>query len=317
MKQKGSNSRIKFSERKTSEVKDCYFKTIFNNPRHVVLQSNEAVTFQLISENQSICSIHFTIDEHIAYSPLRSLFGGFEISKKVDPDQVDSFYKKIEKSLVEKGVKRISVILQPNFFKKGKYKLAKGVLEKHGFKKAVKYKNHHIEILGKSLQPFMHDMERRKLKKANKAGLEFHVEPQEMLPIIYNFITVCRKEKQQPVNITHENLLESFQQFPQDYLLFTVKKGNEIYASTICVKVNDTVLYNFLPASPARFNSISPMVKLIDSLYSYAHKHNFKYIDLGVSTTSDGNHQDSLIKFKKHMGGKRSTKLKMEKELKG
>jgi len=309
------NHELQVIEKLTKDVNDCFYKTLFNDPKHVILQSSEALTYQLLLDKEPSGTIHFIIEDKVAYSPARSLFGGFALSKKVDQEKLEFFYSEIEVSLKKKGVIKISIISHPNFFRKGRYKLAKFVLENRGFKKAIKYKNHHIEILGKSLQPFIHNMERRKLKKCNKAGMEFYHEPVELLPVIYNFIAVCRKEKSQPLNITMEKLSESFQKFPDNYFIFTVKKSNEIYAATIAVKVNESIFYNFLPASPVKFNAISPTVKLLDGLYTFAKKNGFKFIDLGVSTTSDGKDQSSLIKFKKHMGGKRSTKLRMEKNI--
>src|SRR5690606_29099585 len=186
-------------------------------------------------------------------------------------------------------------------------KLMKNVLEDSGYSRLLKLKNHSIEITG-SLSQVMHPMEKRKLKKCNDFGLKLFHEPVEMLPLIYEFIRLCRKEKKQPLSIDYETLQRSFENFPDNYFIFTVKKSNEIYAATIAVKVNEKVLYNFLPASPAKFNDLSPTVKLIDGMYSYAYKKKFKFLDLGISTTPEGKNEKTLIEFKKHRGGQTSSK---------
>lgn len=309
-------AQVQVKESLTRNADDCFFRTLFNNPEHVLLQSSDAITFQMWDPSEgSIGSIHFIIDDGVAYSPYKSLFGGFEIKKQVKPEDLNFFYQQIEQSLRLKGVNRIIIILPANFYRNKRFNLMKKVLENHGFQTSLKYKNHHIELKKNTIASLFHPMEKRKLKKCNSQKLGFYQESPEMLPLVYNFISLCRKEKNHPLNMTYENLKESFERFPENYLIFTVRQNNEIYAATIAVVVNDKILYNFLPASPTRFNDLSPTVKLIEGLFKFAKSNNYKYLDLGVSTTHDGEDQTSLIDFKKHVGGIRSLKLKMEKAL--
>lgn len=299
----------------TKNAGEVFFENLFNDPRHVLMQSGDALTYNLYFNHILSGSIHFTIEENTAYSPKKSLFGGFEIHKKVTPEALREFYYAVEKDLHERKVKKVILTLPANFYRKARVKMIKNTLEEVGFARLLKCKNHSIEITEKSLSALIHPMEKRKLKKCNDFGLEFFREPIDMLPVVYEFIHLCRKEKKHPLSIDSNQLNQSFQLFPDNYFIFTVKKSNEIYAATIGVKVNDKVIYNFLPASPAKFNDLSPTVKLIDGLYSFAYKKRFKYLDLGISTTPEGKNQKTLIEFKKHMGGQKSTKQKFGKML--
>ncbi len=307
--------RLKVKEAPTKGLTEYFYKTLFNHPRHVLLQGENAVSFLLMLGDECGGVFHCFIEDGVAYSPMKSLFGGFETSKKVGYDELRHFIVATIKLLKEKNVRSVRITLPANFFRKPKTKLQKKILQELGFSKVLKLKNHHIEITKKTLLHQMHEMEKRKLKKCNKEGIAFYQEANDMLPILYNFISLCRKEKKQPLNISLENLQQSMETFPENYFIFSVKLNNELFAVTIAVRVNENILYNFLPASPIKFNHLSPMVKLIDGLYSYARSNNYKYLDLGVSTTSDGKDQDSLVAFKMHMGGIRSTKVVMEKQL--
>lgn len=300
----------------TAEIQESYFENLFNDPRHVLMQGGNAYTYHLYADEQLWGSIHFVIHEQAAYSPFHSLFGGFEMREDLSSEILAGFYKAIEKDLVKKNIEQIVITLPAGFYRKSRVKLMKKALEACGFSRLVKFKNHAISISEKRLWALIHPMEKRKLKKCNESGLAFYREPVDMLPVIYEFIRLCRKEKMLPVSIDFDLLQQSFDLFPDHYFLFTVKKNNEIYAATIAVKVNNKVLYNFLPASPTRFNDLSPTVKLIDGLYDFARRHHYEYLDLGVSTTAEGKDQKTLIEFKQHMGGKKSSKVKLGKMLK-
>lgn len=299
----------------TKKIGEVFFENLFNDPRHVLMQGGEALTYNLYFNHILSGSIHFVIEDKTAYSPLKSLFGGFEIHKKVTPEALRAFYLEVEKDLYERKVKKVIITLPANFYRKARVKVMKKVLEEAGFSRLLKCKNHSIEIRERSLSSLIHPMEKRKLSKCNDFGLEFFKEPADMLPVVYEFIHLCRKEKKHPLSINFERLSKSFELFPENYFIFSVKKNNEIYAATIGVKVNDKVIYNFLPASPAKFNDLSPTVKLIDGMYSYAYKKKFKFLDLGISTTPEGKNQKTLIEFKKHMGGQKSSKQKFGKML--
>ncbi len=307
--------RITVRESKTKDLKTLFHKTLFNHPHHVLLQSNEAISYLLFIEDDCYGVFHCVIENGIAYSPYKSLFGGFETAKKVDEGAFKIFIDETLRLLKNKNVEVLKITLPSNFFRKPRTKLQRQILLDQGFEKVLKLKNHHIDITNKNLSSHIHEMEKRKLKKCNSEGLAFYEESADMLPVLYNFISVCRKEKNQPLNISLEQLQLSMNAFPDRYFIFSVKLNNEFFAVTIAVKVNDNVLYNFLPASPIKFNYLSPMVKLIEGLYNFGRQQKFKYLDLGVSTTRDGKDQETLLAFKKHMGGQRSFKVMLEKKL--
>jgi lipid II:glycine glycyltransferase (peptidoglycan interpeptide bridge formation enzyme) len=89
---------------------------------------------------------------------------------------------------------------------------------------------------------------------------------------------------------------------------------NEMVAATVCVKVKDSILYNFLPAHDSLYNMYSPMVFLMEKIYQYTSENKIKYIDLGVSSINN-NPQKGLIRFKERLGSKSVSKLTFLKEI--
>ena len=104
-------------------------------------------------------------------------------------------------------------------------------------------------------------------------------------------------------------------QFPQNYLLFSVRNGDELMAATIAIIVHRKILYNFLPGSLRKMKHFSPTVLLIDGLYKFCQQRQIDMLDLGISTTKDGKNQNSLISFKERMGGQSSPKYFFAKQI--
>jgi lipid II:glycine glycyltransferase (peptidoglycan interpeptide bridge formation enzyme) len=108
--------------------------------------------------------------------------------------------------------------------------------------------------------------------------------------------------------------MKLIQIFPQSYKLFSVSMKNEMVAATVCVKVKDSILYNFLPAHNSSFNMYSPMVFLMEKIYQYTSEKKIRFIDLGVSSINN-NPQKGLIRFKERLGSKAVGKLTFLKEI--
>jgi hypothetical protein len=151
-------------------------------------------------------------------------------------------------------------------------------------------------------------MELRKWRKSQDANYQFSQYGIGKLEDVYHFIADCRKEKGLVINIDFKKLVRSFAVFPEHYYAFVLQRGNEIFAATIAVKINQSTLYNYLPASSIKTNKESPMVYLLDNLYQYCQKIGFSILDLGVSSIQ-GHRQEGLIHFKEHVGGLPTKKL--------
>ncbi|WP_227763862.1 hypothetical protein [Hymenobacter sp. 15J16-1T3B] len=161
-------------------------------------------------------------------------------------------------------------------------------------------------------QPYearLHPSERRRLHKCQRHGFRFEQEPPLLLPLAYEFLRRCREEKGQALSLTEAQLAALFRDFPRDYLLFSVRDAAGDWAAlTVAVLAGRGVLYNFYPASPLRYNAFSPVVLLNAGLHAFGQASGLRLLDLGTSTLPEGLNE-SLLHFKRHLGGVPSLKL--------
>lgn len=291
---------------------------LFNKVRHIHTQGLERRTDYLLVNHfkkRIEAKIHFLLHEATAWSPYKSLFGSFELNPRLGSALLADFAGFIEKDLRDKGMRRIRITHHATAYAPQKSEKVKKVLLEHGYELVWVAKNHHIPVNTSTYAEKIHSMERRRLVKCRKMGLKFHREPAVELPRIYDIIQQSRKEQGLVPSLSEKKLQQYLEDFGQDFALFTVKDDQTIYAATITIRVHRNILYNFLPASPKRYHQFSPTVLLMEGLYNYCKEHNYEMLDWGVSTTADGNDQDSLIRFKERMGGIASEKWRFEKVL--
>lgn len=291
---------------------------LFNKIKHINTQGVENRVDYFIVNNvkkRIEGKIHFLINDNIAYSPYRSLFGSFEFNPRIHPNLLFEFWTFIENDLVVREIEEVKITNFADCYAPKKAELIKTTLEKAGFSIALKAVNHHIPIDEDSYKNRLHRMEKRKLKKCKEKGFTFHQEPNTHAEEIYNYIQSCREEQGLHVSISLKKLFEYLDHFAQNYLLFSVRHEDELLAATIAIKVHMHILYSFTMASLKKFNPYSPSVLLNEGLYEYCQKHQIELLDLGISTERDGKNQDSLILFKERIGCEMSYKYFYKKKL--
>jgi hypothetical protein len=292
---------------------------LFNKIQHINFQEvKERADYFLVNNVKKRIEgkIHFLLKDSVAHSPYRSLFGSFEFNPKLQTSLLADFTRFIEDDLGSRKIQKIRIVHPAECYSEIKAKKTEEALTRVGFQCIHQAVNHHITVDDVPLIEKIHLMEQRKLKKATNKNLQFVNEPEENADEVYEYITKCRSEQGLIPSINKAALHEYLEVFPQNYYLFTVRKGKEILAATVAVKVSRKILYNFLPANLKKFNALSPMVMLLDGLYQWASEANYEMIDLGISTLRDMRPQNDLITFKERMGGILSYKNTFEKVLK-
>jgi lipid II:glycine glycyltransferase (peptidoglycan interpeptide bridge formation enzyme) len=128
-------------------------------------------------------------------------------------------------------------------------------------------------------------------------------------------MTNFRNKAKIPSSIGDRELTDSFKHFPDNYSLhYVTNDRDDILAGAILVKITNTILYYFSPATNPAYSKISPMVFLLDSLYGFAKENGCQALDLGIS--SIGNRpQKGLIRFKDHIGGITSSRFTLQLDL--
>lgn len=290
---------------------------LYNETSFLQLQDAEPpLSFYILhlKKKRVLARCHFFIKDNIALSPYRSPFGGMELDASLSLDVIEAFIDFIEKTIKKKDVKTIKITQSPFIYSPiGASKLTNCYL-RTGFQITHPDLNHHIVIDGKSFEQKIHAMERRKLKKTMEQRFVFREEGVDVVEKIYAFIQSCRKERQQDLNISLEDLQKAIQALPHVYKIFSIRDGEEVIATTIIVVVNAKIAYNFLPASSSAYNQWSPMVFLLKGLYEWCQDKNIEMLDLGISIVNNIP-QYSLIAFKERIGGEMGLKCTYSKSI--
>jgi hypothetical protein len=266
------------------------------------------------AKNQIAGYIRFQIINGTAYSPYRAPFGSFTISEEVNYEVLNAFNAFIVDHFKNIGINKIRIKHYPGFYQPQTNELIIASMGLNGFRVITVDINHYIDVSSSPFSTFLHPMELRHLNKCKKSGTVFNVHQNTEVELLFSYIESFRNSRKIPLNINLSTLMTLFKRFPDNYKGCSVSLHKEIIAATVIVQVNDLVLYNFLPAHNEVYNNYSPMVFLINELYEYADSHNFKYIDLGISS-KDGLAQPGLIKFKERLGAHSASKFTLIKEI--
>ncbi|MDX1905141.1 MAG: peptidoglycan bridge formation glycyltransferase FemA/FemB family protein [Thermonemataceae bacterium] len=286
---------------------------LFCQNEHIFLQqAAEVIVFYASKKSKIVARINFFITNGAALSPLKMSFGGLELASELAYQDVFTFLTFVERIIQEKKLVKIHISAPPFCYQTQQAELVSQILLAKNYQIKNAEIGHFIEVNRHNFQQRLHISEQRRLKKLKKNGFFVELNPDLSRRFIYEFIKKARERKNFPISMSFENFEKTLQLFPEKYLVFVVKKEEQIAAISVAIMLNENILYNFYPADNEDFLSFSPTIMLNEALYEYAQKNNFGILDLGVSTDrSQPNF--GLIRFKENLGAKSSLKLSFEK----
>lgn len=283
------------------------YRPIIYNSKTFLASNNDLpqIHFYWVEKKAQMAYAHvaFSIEESEASSPLMAPFGGVEYDDDLSTADLCTFLIFVEKELKTKGVLYVNLSQPPQSY--GSQENLNEVFIDLKYKIKSKRMFHGISITEKDSISKMSVMEQRRLKKCNKAGFEFKKLPSSKLSEVYNVIAKWRDLKEKPLSMAWNVMSHARKLNPGMYLPFGVYDDDKLIAATIAIKVNSKVLYHFYPAHSADYNNYSPMVMLVDGLYTWCYGNQIELLDLGTSYVNNKINQ-SLVRFKKHLGGDES-----------
>lgn len=300
-----------------TDFKPDYDVTLFNTAAHQKTQSETGwISFHLIHKDKKkvLASISLCILDKIAFSPLKAPFGGFETSKSVTTAQLYDFVAYYEKKLKEKHVKKILVKCAPEQYQSKQHNITSVIFFNHQYQVTVAELGACLKV---SETPFIDKIdpwEKRKLKQAVKAGLDFKAISLRHIDSVYEFIFQCRVERGQSLSMTFKELNRTVDALKSNFVCFGVYHEKKMVAASISIKVNKSILYNFYSGHSRASDALSPIVFLLDGIYAWCNLHHFSLLDLGTSAWG-GKPNFSLIDFKLRLGATPTMKLAFEKEI--
>ena len=232
----------------------------------------------------------------------------------MSPLNLYAFVKHCEDQLKKKDVSVITITDPPLYYRKSG-ELLQTILFNLGYSVKTAELSSGIRIDHAHFEDRIEGWEMRKLRQARDKGAQYKALPLSDLEPVYNFILQCRQQRNQLLSMTLEDLKKVTAVFDKEFFLFGVYVQKELVAASISIKVYRDILYNFYSGHSKKYDSISPVVTLINGMYKYCHGHGIHLLDLGTSAIH-GQPNFSLLDFKLRLGALPSMKLTFEKILK-
>lgn len=296
----------------------CEFDSfLFNLPENLTIQALDGWhSFYAIRNEKRVARarVHFHVQEGVARSPFRNPFGGFEFSDALEPRELFEFIRWVETKLREKGVKRIEMKSYPHMFQPGRAAILSTFLFNLGYTVRDAEVSACVRVDATALFSRMTSWEKRKSGQLRRSSLRFAAVPVTKLQEVYDFIYACRTERKQSLSMTFPQLKTVSDIFPDRFTLFGVYDMQALTAAAITLRINKTILYNFYYAHARQYDTLSPVVKLMEGIYHYCQTESISIIDLGTSSLN-GKPNFSLLDFKLHLGATPTQKLTFEKML--
>jgi hypothetical protein len=245
----------------------------------------------------------YSLDNQNAISIPSAPYAGIEFSGMIEKPLIERAIAAMIEALKRRNVHSIQIKQAPNCVTH----LPKDLMLGMGFR-AQREINHHQDLKVYQLDR-LHKMQQRRISKCEKLGFHFQEETLDQAEPIHDFIAQCRQQQGLVINITKEKFLSVVHAIPEHFRIYSVftAEGKRC-AATVCIKVNEHVMYNYLPAFDRAYSTHSPLAYLLHQISLQLQQEAYNYFDLGISSIA-GQSQESLIRFKQRMGGLVSDRL--------
>jgi hypothetical protein len=295
---------------------------LFLTPAHQALQQHgcSVLAFFLEDENAgyTVAHLYVVLDfegQGLARSPGQASFGGVQLAPSLPVGAVHALLDAAEVALRQHHQTQLKIRSYAHCYDPtGAATLAEALGER-GYLVALSEENYYLD-LGRDYAAHLTYNERHCLRKCERAGFVLEQEPPYLLPLAYEFMAACRRERGQALSLPLERVQAMFKEFPRQHLLLSVREPSGEWAAVlIAIRASRQVFYDFYLASPLRHNKMSPTVQLLGGLYAFAQANEAAIVDLGTSTLPNGEPNKSLLNFKRHLGGLPSPRLTWQKVL--
>lgn len=267
----------------------------------------------LKDENETI-SITYYLKNGSAQIGHRASFGFPEIQPGLSFQRLQAFMDEFYKHLHIEKVKFVQWLHFPELYNPEYNPVIIQTLLNLGFVIENSYLNHHLRT-DQDFEKALRKDTKRRLNKINNSGVITELYEDIENISFYDKIAEWRKKKGLPLNIDKDILENLIGKLRDKYLLFTVKKDNQLIAACLGLKITKDTLYYFIPSHDPEFDELSPSIALIQKMHEYAVIKNIDYLDLGISSGKNEEENYGLIHFKEKLGGNAGIKYSLIKEL--
>lgn len=295
---------------------------LFLTPAHQALQAHGRATLAFFLEDEAagrtVAQLYVVPDfdgPGRARSPGQASFGGVQLAAGLPAAALHPLLAAAETTLRQHQQTHLEVRGYPACYDPTGAATLAEALTQRGYRVVQQEQSCYLDTR-RDYQAHLAPAERRYLRKCQQAGFVVEQEPPILLPLAYEFIAECRRERGYALSLSLERVQALFRAFPQQHLLLSVRQPSSEWAAVlIAIRVSHAAFYDFYLASPLRLNKLSPAVQLLGGLHAYAQANEAAIVDLGTSTLPTGAPNELLLHFKRHLGGLASPRLTWQKML--
>lgn len=297
------------------DFNEAYEVFLFHQAAHLKLQHPEWMHFYLVSttSRKALAHLAVQVSGKLACSPFKAPFGVMCCSSDLRSSLLYQFIEDCETELRSAGITRVMITEPPQCLRREEG-LIQTMFLNLGYHVSKAESSACIPVDQTSFEEKLDDWEIRKLQQSRKLGLNFRELSFDHMRHAYEFILRCREQKGHTLSLSWDELSRTALTFSESFAVAATFLGDEWAAASISIRIHESVIYNFYSAHDSKFDSISPIVMLMEGIYARAQKKKVKWMDLGTSMTGSIPNFD-LLDFKRRLGGVPSMKLTFEKEL--
>ena len=295
---------------------------LFLTPAHQALQAHGRPTLGFFLEDEAagrtVAQLYVVPDfdgQGRARSPGQASFGGVQLAAGLPAAALHPLLEDAEAALRQHQQTHLEIRGSPACYDPTGAAVVGEALQQRGYQVVLEELNYHLDTR-RDYAAHLAPSERRYLRKSQQAGFVVEQEPPILLPLAYEFIAACRRERGYALSLPLERVQALVRAFPQQHLLLSVRQPSSEWAALLlAIRASSEVFYDFYLASPLRLNSLSPSVLLIGGLHAFAQANEASVVDLGTSTLPTGEPNAPLLHFKRSLGGQGSPRLTWQKAL--
>ena len=284
-------------------------------PEYLGLHTSEGLRYFSIVDDSScrlVVSAAFVLQNTHAYGARFAPFGGIQLHVPLSEDALCQILRLLEDALWQEGIKAIYLTPSPTYYLPSPISLE--FWKKTGYELLQSTPIHYLEIHPQlSLYEQMAPAHRRRLRKCQEAGFVAEEWRGFCPKTVYEWLHTRRIEKGYSMSLSFEAFQHQVSTFPERYLVYRVLDGSRLAALSVSVRVASAYLYHFLPAHHPDYVAFSPVVQLTNALYSYCIEAGIRILDLGISVDGSGNEKHSLMRFKRNLGARASSRYHLRK----
>ncbi|GAB2562985.1 GNAT family N-acetyltransferase [Spirosoma areae] len=250
----------------------CQNGFFFNENEH--LRQQRGGRFRLLTalnqrtgKSEGRCA--FFIQSPEALSPKAAPFGSIEFAETLPNQVLDAYIIRLIEETRCAGATLLRLVNYPDCYAPKQAQRLAAILTEHGFRVSQTNPTFFLPISDGSFVSQIAPSEQRRLRKCQKSGFQFMHWQTPPIGEVLKFIEEVYQQKGYRFTIEPKHLIRLLDRFPAKFLVFVVKDGPSLTALAVTVRVRNDILYNFLPVSYPAYSTFSPMVMLIDGLFTY------------------------------------------------